>query len=333
MTYAAQRPLGQEGPLVSALGLGCFAIGGTALRDGREHGWTGVDDAASIRAIHAALDHGITFFDTADVYGAGRSERVVGQALRGRQDVVIASKFGKLFDEETRTRFDESRTDVSPAYLVAAIEGSLRRLGRDRLDLWQLHDSKLDLARLPDMVGALADLHRAGKLGAVGWSTDDAARAAAMADACDAAGVPFRAVQLRLNVLEPNEALVALCEARGIAAVCRSPMAQGLLTGKYRPDSAFDAADLRQKWNLRSGREATRLAEAEALRAVLCTGGRSMVQGALGWLMAASPAAIPIAGFKSEAQVADIAGALTHGPLPPAVMAEVAAVLARTRAA
>lgn len=322
-----QQTLGQAGPYVSAIGLGCFAIGGTALRDGREHGWTGVDDTASFRAIHAAIDHGITFFDTADVYGAGRSERVVGEALRGRDGIVVASKFGKLFDEATRTRFDESHTDVSADYLAAALEGSLRRLGRNRLDLWQLHDGKMDIARLPDMVAALADLHKAGKVGAVGWSTDDPARAAAMADLCASGGVPFRAVQARLNILERADEMAALCAMRDIALVCRSPMAQGLLTGKYRPDSAFDAADLRRKWNLSNGREADKLARVEALRECLTSGGRSMVQGALGWILATSPAALPIADFKSEAQVTEIAGALAFGPLPAFVMAEVEAVL------
>jgi len=129
------RQLGRSGIRISPMGLGCWAIGGPAWRGETPVGWGKVDDAQSIRAIHAALDLGITFFDTADVYGAGHSERVLGKALAGRRDqVVVATKFGNTFDEDTR---QATGADASPEYIRAACEASLRRLNTDYIDLYQ----------------------------------------------------------------------------------------------------------------------------------------------------------------------------------------------------
>src|SRR5919204_4477087 len=139
-----QRDLGtRTGVQVSALGLGCWAIGGPWTFNGQPAGWGEVDDEESVRAIRRALDLGVTLFDTADVYGAGHSERVLGRALAGRRDEVrIATKFGNTFDESTRQMTGQ---DSSPAYVRSACEASLRRLGTDRVDLYQLHVG--DLAR------------------------------------------------------------------------------------------------------------------------------------------------------------------------------------------
>lgn len=324
------RRLGRDGPTISAIGLGCFAIGGVALRDGAAHGWTGVDDAASTRAIHAALDMGGNFFDTADAYGCGRSERVLGAALAGRprDSFVVATKFCKLFDEATGVRQSDGLSDVSGPYVRGAIVASLRRLRLDHVDLYQLHDGKLDLAAVPDLLGVLDDLVAQGLIGGYGWSTDDAARAEAFA-----AGAHCRAVQLRLNVVERDAPALAVCEAQRLAALCRCPLGQGLLTGRMSADTVFDAGDLRAKWTLGAGEKARQLAQLDALRALLTTGGRTLAQGALGWLLAVSPATVPIPGFKSVAQVRDNLGALEKGPLPAAVMAEVEAMLRAESAA
>ena len=116
METSVTRTLGRSGIMVSGLGMGCWAIGGPAWRDGKPIGWGDVDDAESVRAIHRALDLGVTLFDTADIYGAGHSERILGQALVGRrQQVVIASKFGQRFDE-ARAR----RSAATPAQRISA---------------------------------------------------------------------------------------------------------------------------------------------------------------------------------------------------------------------
>src|SRR6266545_7512649 len=158
-----QRDLGtRTGVQVSALGLGCWAIGGPFTFNGQPAGWGEVDDDESVRAIRHALELGITLFDTADVYGCGHSERVLGRALAGRRDeVVISTKFGLRFDEATRTG---AGADVSPEYVRRACEASLRRLGTDRIDLYQLHGGADDRAGAAGVVEVLEALVAEGKV-------------------------------------------------------------------------------------------------------------------------------------------------------------------------
>lgn len=317
-----QRTMGRNGPKVSAIGIGCWAIGGLSNKIGGQHGWGGTDDAESIRAVHAALDMGVTFLDTADVYGAGHSENLLGQALKGRRDgLFIASKFSKLFEEATRTRIDE--TNVTPDYIRSACEGSLRRLGIDCLDLYQLHEGKLDIALVPDILETLEGLVSAGKIKAYGWSTDDPDRAEAFSK-----GAHCIAIQQRLNIFEGNRKTLQVCETLGLASINRSPMAQGLLTGKFSETTTFEAFDVRAGWNMGSGARAAQLKALEALRDLLTSDGRSLAQGALGWLLAKSEVTIPIPGFKNVAQVTDNCGVLAKGPLSAATMAEIDTVLA-----
>ncbi len=131
------RVLGRGGIEVSEVGFGCWAIGGPAISDGMADGWGDVDDEESVAALRRGLELGVTFFDTADVYGAGHSEQVLGRALAGHRDeVVIATKFGYTFDAGRRVIAGE---DTSPGYIRRACQASLRRLGTDRIDLYQLH--------------------------------------------------------------------------------------------------------------------------------------------------------------------------------------------------
>src|SRR5215208_4977974 len=163
MLKGMPRHLGEASSIsVSALGAGCWAIGGPWQFDGRPAGWGMVDDDDSIRAIHKALDLGITLFDTADVYGCGHSERVLGQGLAGvRDQVVVATKFGLVFDEQRRT---SSGVDVSPDYIRRACEASLRRLGTDRIDLYQLHPGEVDVAAAEPVLATLDQLVAEGKI-------------------------------------------------------------------------------------------------------------------------------------------------------------------------
>ena len=134
-----RRDLGRSGIEVSAVGMGCWAIGGPFWDGETPLGWGEVDDQESIRAVHAALDRGVDFFDTANVYGAGHSERVLGQAVAGRRpQVVIATKFSSVFDETTR---QVTGSDATPGGIRAACEDSLRRLNTDYIDLYQFHDN------------------------------------------------------------------------------------------------------------------------------------------------------------------------------------------------
>ncbi|MFE2389224.1 aldo/keto reductase [Streptomyces althioticus] len=327
------RTLGRSGIQVSALGFGCWAIGGE-WQDGAGQplGWGKVDDEESVRAVHRALDLGVTFFDTADVYGAGHSELVLGRALGPRRDdVVVATKWGNLFDSGTRTA---SGTDDSPEHLRRALTASLRRLGTDHVDLYQLHLADADPGRAAVLRDACEELVAEGLIRAYAWSTDDPARAAVFAE-----GPHCAAVQHALNVLDDAPEMLLLCEKAGLASVNRSPLAMGLLTGKHRGGRPLEAGDIRSRppaW-LRgfgdgSGADPEWLARVDALRDILTSGGRTLAQGALAWLWARSPRTVPIPGFRSVAQAEENAGALAEGPLTEQQMAEVERILQRQEA-
>jgi aryl-alcohol dehydrogenase-like predicted oxidoreductase len=319
------RALGRTGIQVSDIGMGCWAIGGPFTLDGRADGWGAADDGESTAAVRCALDLGVTFFDTADVYGAGHSEVVLGRALRGRRDdAVIATKFGYAFDAARR---EAGGQDTSPAYVRRACEASLRRLRTDRIDLYQLHVGDLPLDRALDVARVLDGLRDDGLIRAYGWSTDDPARAAAFARATDAA-----AVQHDLNVLSDAPAMLAACETANVASISRSPLAMGLLTGKFTARSRLPDDDVRaaQPWvrYFTGGQPGPEwLARVAAVRDLLTGDGRTLAQGALGWILARSLAAVPVPGARTVAQARQNAGTLRTGPLSAAAMKEIESIL------
>lgn len=319
------RVLGRSGIEVSAIGFGCWAIGGPFSRDGSPAGWGEVDDTESAGALHRALDLGITFFDTADVYGAGHSEQVLGRALADHRDeVVIATKFGNVFDPESR---EITGADASPGYIHQACRASLRRLGTDRIDLYQLHLGDLPADQADDAIAALEDLVSTGLIRGYGWSTDDPERAAQFGK-----GAHCAAVQHEMNVLADDPDMLAVCDAFDLASVNRGPLAMGLLTGKYGSADQVPGDDVRANapWMryFSGGRPAPRwLARLDAVRDVLTSGGRTPAQGALGWLLARSPRTVPIPGIRTVAQAGQNAAALQLGPLSPAQMTEISELL------
>ena len=312
---------------VSAVGLGCWAIGGPFwTTDGQPLGWGDVDDEESVRAIRRALELGATLFDTSDVYGTGQSERVLGRALAGRRDeVVIATKFGNTFDESSRTL---TGTDASPEYVRAACESSLRRLGTDRIDLYQFHLSDYDPAAAAEVRDVLEELVTEGKIRVYAWSTDDPERARVFAQ-----GEHCAAVQHELSVFHDAPAMLELCETHGLASVNRSPLAMGLLSGKFTAESRLSADDVRgvaPEWlrYFRDGRPAPEwLERVDAVREILTAGGRSAAAGALAWILARSTRTIPIPGFRTVEQVEQDLAALREGPLPEEQMRQIADVL------
>jgi aryl-alcohol dehydrogenase-like predicted oxidoreductase len=326
----SNRTLGRSGIQVSALGFGCWAIGGEwQAADGQPLGWGKVDDEESVRAVHRALDLGVTFFDTADTYGAGHSERVLGRALgKRRGDVVVATKWGNVFDEETRTL---TGSDDSPEYARRALAASLRRLGTDYVDLYQLHLSDADLGRAAELRDLCEEFVKEGLVRAYAWSTDDPVRAAVFAE-----GEHCTAVQHALNVLQDAPEMLTLCEESGLASINRSPLAMGLLTGKHTQGAALETGDIRsrppawlQGFSDGSGADPQWLARVDALKDVLTSDGRTLAQGALAWLWARSPRTVPIPGFRSVAQAEQNAGALAKGPLTAAQLADVDRILGR----
>ncbi|HEX7625862.1 MAG TPA: aldo/keto reductase [Gaiellaceae bacterium] len=322
------RTLGGSGIEVSAVGLGCWAIGGPMLgADGKPTGWGDVDDAESIQAIRAALEHGVTFFDTADAYGAGHSERILGEALGADRDrVVIATKFGNTFADGERRGTGQ---DSSPAYVRRACEASLARLQTDRIDLLQLHIGELPPEEDGPIAAALVELVGEGLIRAYGWSTDNPANAERWA-----ARGTCSTIQHTLNVFQDAPALLELCERHGLASINRSPLAAGFLSGRYRPGTRVGAEDWRsvqRDWSTfftaEGEPEPEWLARLDAIREILTSEGRTPAQGAIAWLWARSPATVPIPGVRTVAQATENAGALAYGPLLPAQLTEIDAVL------
>jgi len=311
------------------MGMGCWAIGGPFSNSFGPAGWGEVDDAESTRAIHAALDLGITLFDTANVYGAGHSERVLGKALDGRRPrTVIATKFNAVFDETTRK---VTGSDTTPQGIRSACDASLHRLGTDYIDLYQFHANDYPADKAPEVRDTLEALVKEGKIRAYGWSTDFADRAEVFAK-----GPACTAIQLQLNVLDDNPAVIAVCEKNNLAALNRGPLAMGLLTGTYTAQSRPGADDVRgvnaPPWMkyFKSGHpDPEWLRRRDAVRQVLTSGGRTVSQGALAWLWARSPLTLPIPGFRTVAQVTENAGAMKLGPLDQKQMKEIDRILGR----
>ena len=323
------RKLGRSNIEISALGMGCWAIGGPFFEKGTPLGWGEVDDQESMRAIHCALELGINFFDTANVYGAGHSERVLGKTLAGRRsEVVIATKFNALFDEVTR---EVTGRSCAPADIRKACEDSLRRLNTDYIDLYQFHNGGYPADEALPVRETLEELVREGKIRSYGWSTDSADRAEVFAQ-----GEHCTSIQLQLNVLDDNPEVIAICEKHNLAAINRGPLAMGLLTGKYTASTQPSADDVRGEkspgWMkyFKDGKPSPEwLGKTEAVREILTSGGRTLAQGALAWLWARSDQTIPIPGFRTVQQVEENCGALQFGPLAEDQMAEIETILER----
>ncbi len=329
MTTQFTRTLGRSNIEISALGMGCWAVGGPFWAGEIPLGWGEVDDSESTRAIHAAIAMGVTFFDTANVYGAGHSEIVLGKALAGRRDqVVIATKFNAVFDETTR---QVTGSDSTPAGIRNACEDSLRRLQTDYIDLYQFHDNGFPPEKAGPIRNTLEQLLADGKIRAYGWSTDFPASAEFFAR-----GEHCATIQAELNVLDDNPAIVALCEKHNLGLINRGPLAMGLLTGKYvggiKPSSDDVRGEKSPEWMkyFINGQPSPEYSQkVGAVREILSSGGRTLAQGALAWLWARSPRTIPIPGFRTVKQVEENARAIEFGPLTKEQFLEIEKLLGR----
>jgi aryl-alcohol dehydrogenase-like predicted oxidoreductase len=314
-----------SGRRVSRMGVGCWAIGGPFKMDGRADGWGEVDDAQSLRALALAHELGARLFDTADAYGTGHSEEVLGQAFVGRDDVVIATKFGFVPDAARR---ELTGIDVTPGYMERALAASLRRLRREHIDLYQIHPGEISVAEADALGEALERQAEKGTIAAWGWSTDNADAAARMLRFPH-----FRAVQQGLNVFSDVPEMIAFAERHKLVNLNRSPLAMGFLTGKFNAQSRLPTDDVRgagHSWvrDFKDGRPTPEaLRRLHAVRDVLTIGGRTVAQGALAWILARSSVTVPIPGFKSEAQIRDNLGTLDKGPLPATAMKEIEQLL------
>ncbi len=315
---------------IPPVGLGCWAIGGVWTDMGAQAGWGDVDDAVSLRALQTGLDMGVKLIDTANIYGAGHSEKLVGKALRGRREkALVVTKFGILCDEERKctTGIVQSKEDI-----VGSCEDSLRRLQTDYIDVFLFHCGDYEKEKAPMVLDTLEELVRAGKIRYYGWSTSDPERAKIIAGGAHAAMMEFAE-----NVMEDDPVMTAFCERHKLAGLCRSPLAMGILTGKYRAGMQMPENDLRgihaapwMEYFIDGKPNQVFLDKLEAIREILTSGGRTLAQGCISWILGRGERMIPIPGFKSEKQVEENVSALDFGALSKEQMEEIDRILKRT---
>jgi len=299
------RDFGKSGINVSEVGFGSWAIGGN------QHGisYGPVDDKESSLAVEKAIEMGCNYFDTADVYGWGHSEEILGSVLKAHRDrVIIASKVGSDFYQGYGFQ------TFSEEYIRYAFRKSLSRLKTDYLDVYQLHNPPLELIVKEETFAALEALKKEGKIRAWGLSVTTAEEAAAAL----AASKPD-CIQIPLNLFSKDEQLIKdvlpQCYRRGCALIAREPLANGFLTGKYRPDSTFASGDMRHSWprdyvsaRAEAARQLTFLEEQTE---------RSLAQAALQWVLKFEQIAVVIVGCKTREQVIENLSASGKPALKP----------------
>jgi aryl-alcohol dehydrogenase-like predicted oxidoreductase len=309
------RELGRTGWRVSEIGFGAWAIGGA---------WGQVDDADSLAALHTALDLGANLIDTADVYGDGHSERLVGQVLRQRagERIYVATKAGRRLSPHLADGYNRQN-------LTAFVEQSLRNLGAETIDLLQLHCPPTEVYYRPEVFGVLDDLAAVGKIRYYGVSVEK------VEEALKAVEYPnVQTVQMIFNMFRHRPAALFFPQAqtRRVGILARVPLASGLLSGKMRPDTKFEPTDHRN-YN-RQGESfdvgetfagvpyEVGLAAVEELRSLVPTG-FSMAQMALRWILMFDAVSCTIPGAKRPVQAADNATASALPPLSAETMAAV----------
>jgi aryl-alcohol dehydrogenase-like predicted oxidoreductase len=292
-----KRTLGKSGIEVTEVGLGLWAAGGSD--------WGPTDDREVHNAIDTALDLGVTFFDTADVYGDGHSEELLGKSMKGRRDrFIVATKIGwRGFDGDAR------RTAYSSVEkLIAGVESNLTRLGTDHVDVIQSHISFRD-PTMEIFVEGFQRLQRAGKVRAYGLSTSDFDYIRAFNHDGQCA-----TLQIDYSILNrtPEAEILDYCKQNGIGVIVRGALAMGLLTGKFDDQTRFPAGDFRQKWLSDAEQNATYREDLKKVQELepLARSGRTLAQAALQFTLAHDAVTTVIPGAKSSRQVrANLPGA------------------------
>jgi aryl-alcohol dehydrogenase-like predicted oxidoreductase len=291
------RELG-HGLKVSALGVGCMPM----VQDGNITYGRNADPDEAIKTIHRAIDLGINFFDTAQIYGPFQNEELVGRAIKGKRDgIIIASKFGFKFDGADIVGVDGSSTNAK-----SAVEGILTRLGIDCLDLYYQHRVDPSIP-IEETVGAMADLITEGKIKHIGLSeagVETLRRAAAVA--------PISALQSEYSLWERDieEEILPTCRALGIGFVPYSPLGRGFLTGAFRNLDELPENDWRrQDPRFQGDNFATNLAIVDVVGEIAAKHEASHAQIALAWILAQGNDIVPIPGFKRRVTMEDSAKA------------------------
>jgi len=315
------RTLGKSGIKVSELGIGAWPMGGNYFMMNRWMGYSGADDDESVRAIRRAEELGVNFIDTADVYGLGRSERVIAKAIEGRRDQwVIATKGTSIIDGSVGLH-----ADFSYEHLIAACNRSLSRLNTDHIDVYQLHSPGFDAAGKESAFRALSDLKRHGKirLSAVSIGYQYLVGTMLVNEGM------VDALQVYFNLLDQQagEELVPLAEKKGVGILASIPFATGLLTGKYKKVSDFPNDDYRNDWLISpSGGRVTR---EERLRRALDVaalfenaGYKDMIAVACKFLLSFEGVSTIIPGIRTVAHIESNVAAVESADIPAELFAQ-----------
>ncbi len=299
------RPLGRTGITVSEVGFGAWAIGGSM--------WGGADDAVSREALARALDLGVTLIDTALVYGDGRSERLVGEAVRGRRDKICVCTKVPPANYQWPARHDARLGDVFPAsHVTACAERSLKNLGLEAIDVLQLHVWAPAWADDDEWWDAMQALKRAGKIRHVGISINDHQPATALR-VIERGRVEV--VQVIHNIFDqtPEDALYPACLAHGVGVLARVPLDEGSLGGRLRKDTRFPEGDFRNRY-FAGARLAETVDRVERLR-WLEKPGRTLAQAALGFVLGHPAVSSVIPGMRNPKQAEENVAAAVAGRL------------------
>lgn len=309
------------------IGMGCWAIGGPFWEGDVPLGYAGTTDKDSIKAIEASWEAGIRLFDTSAAYGAGHSESLLGQVLSNKEDAIIVSKFGHSIDNETRQM---TGPRFEPDYIRWSTDESRKRLQRDQIDVMLLHLNDLSVEDAKPVFETLAEIQANGHIKSYGWSTDfpETLRQVAGFEG-------FKAVEYAMNIFNDAPSINQVAEENDLIGLIRSPLAMGILTGKYSNGARVANDDIRSTdaaWRAYfqgGGISGSHAKQLESVRDLITTGGRTLGQGALCWLLAKHKHCFPVPGAKNAQQAEENAAAMNFGPLPAHVMTEIEDVLQR----
>ncbi|MEO8033035.1 MAG: aldo/keto reductase, partial [Acidobacteriota bacterium] len=295
----------------SEIGFGCWAIGGPSEASGTALGWGRTSDEDSLATIRRARDLGVTFFDTADSYGFGRSESLLGIVLsRKRSDAIIATKVGNV-----RTSTGELKKDLSGQHIFHAVDGSLKRLRTDFIDLYQLHNPTMEELHRGEIQEAMSRLQELGKIRC--WGVSVTTPEEGLEVIRNGWGYTL---QVLYNVLNqaPARELFPLAKEKGYGIIARVPLASGLLTGKFRPDTVFPRDDIRQNF-LTPRRLEEALAKVDQAKSIIGGTARSLSDASLQFVLADDAVSTVIPGAKNVRQAEMNVGA-AEGSLPADVV-------------
>lgn len=326
-----KRNLGKSNIKVSAIGLGCFPLGGVFYHKGEPWSHGHVDEKAGIEAIKRGLDLGINLFDTSDVYGCGKSEKLLGKAIKDRRDeVVIATKFSSVWDmnsgDPKAPCQSTGEKNITPEYIKKTCQESLGRLQTDYIDIYQLHWSSMNVEEAQGVRDVLEELVNEGLIRTFGWSTDSIERAKAFADSKNCSSIQFS-----INFARENKPMLELLDEYSLGGLIRTPLGMGILLGKYNEKSKASKDHYLQRMDFSNEGYAKTFKAVEKVKELFTSDGRSLAQAALVYILAKHERIIPIPGFKNVKQVEDNAKAMELGPLSNKLVKQIDEIFSELR--